>query len=172
MNAYHRIILLGNNGSGKSYFARQLHAVTGLPLIHLDREFWRPGWEMPTQEEWMRKNREFIAQEQWIIDGMVNHGGTMELRFAAADLVIFLDVNRFICMAGVIQRAGKPRADMPDYLWHSRGPRFWKLCMRALKNDAKRSIMALHEKYPDKPFLVVKGRNGMRRLIKTWGDTP
>jgi adenylate kinase family enzyme len=30
-------------GAGKSTFARQLSAKTGLPVIHLDVYFWKPG---------------------------------------------------------------------------------------------------------------------------------
>ena len=36
-----RIIVLGCSGSGKSTFARRLHACTNLPLIHLDNVWWK-----------------------------------------------------------------------------------------------------------------------------------
>ncbi len=35
---------------------------------------------------------------------------------SAADLVIFLDINRFICMWSALKRHGKRRSDLPDYL--------------------------------------------------------
>ena len=37
--AMKRILILGCCGSGKTSFARQLHAATQIPLIHLDREY-------------------------------------------------------------------------------------------------------------------------------------
>jgi len=40
---YNRIAIVGSPGSGKSTLARQLATITGLPLVHLDMEFWRPG---------------------------------------------------------------------------------------------------------------------------------
>ena len=38
-----RVLVIGISGAGKSTFSRALAARTGLPLIHLDKEFWRPG---------------------------------------------------------------------------------------------------------------------------------
>jgi adenylate kinase family enzyme len=52
--AYNRIIIVGNNGSGKSFLAKELSAITGLPLVHFDVEFWRPNWEEPPKEEWIK----------------------------------------------------------------------------------------------------------------------
>ena len=49
---YNRIFIVGNNGSGKSFLAKQLSVITGLPLIHLDAEFWLPNLEMPSEEEY------------------------------------------------------------------------------------------------------------------------
>jgi adenylate kinase family enzyme len=55
---YNRIIIVGNNGSGKSFLSKELAVITGLPLIHLDLEFWRPNWEKPPKEEWIKKQME------------------------------------------------------------------------------------------------------------------
>jgi len=35
---YNRIIIVGNNGSGKSFLSKELSVITGLPLIHLDAD--------------------------------------------------------------------------------------------------------------------------------------
>ena len=43
IHQYNRIVVLGLNGSGKSWFSRELAAIMGLPLIHLDAGFWQPG---------------------------------------------------------------------------------------------------------------------------------
>ena len=167
---FRRIVIFGNNGSGKSYFARKLAAITGLPLIHLDREFWRPGWEMPTQAEWRQKNLEFIAGESWIIDGMCSHGGTMALRYAAADLVIYLDVNRWVCLMGVITRS-KRRPDWPEHITREKSAGdFLRFCAGVLKHRNKRGIMELHEAHPEVMFYVIKGRRGMHRQIRQWRE--
>ncbi len=165
---YYRIMILGNNGSGKSFLAGELAAITGLPPVHLDVEFWRPNWEQPSPAEWLQRQTELIAKEKWIIDG--NHTGTMELRFQAADLIIFLDINRWACLAGVLKRHGKKRADMPQYLEERLDREFLRF-LKGLWNFSKtrkRAILGFHDQYPDKPFLVIQSRREMNRLIRQW----
>lgn len=81
-------MIAGCSGSGKSTFARQLATVIDLPLIHLDREYWQPGWVEPSKEWWRSKVSELVKREQWIMDG--NYSGTWDLRLPEADLVIYL----------------------------------------------------------------------------------
>ena len=52
---YNHIIIVGNNGSGKSFLSKELSVITGLTLVHLDVEFWLPNWEKPPKEEWIKK---------------------------------------------------------------------------------------------------------------------
>mgnify|MGYP000369564906 CR=1 FL=1 len=42
MTKYRRICILGNSGAGKSTLAAALGDVSGLPVVHLDRIFWKP----------------------------------------------------------------------------------------------------------------------------------
>ena len=101
---YKRIMLLGNSGSGKSWTAQRLGEKTGYPVIYLDKECWQPGWTYPPQEEWEKKNREYISGREWIIDG--NHHETLEMRVEAADLILFFDINRLLCIYSVWKRHG------------------------------------------------------------------
>lgn len=109
-----RILLLGSGGSGKSTLARRLGAILGLEVIHLDALFWRPGWVQTTREEWARLQESLLAQDRWIIDG--NYGGTLDIRLAAADAVILLDLPRRICLYRALLRTlhsrRQPRPDM------------------------------------------------------------
>lgn len=154
---YNRIIIIGNNGSGKSFLAKKLSVITGLPLVHLDVEFWRPNWEKPPEEE-------------WIIDG--NHTDTMELRFKAADIVIFLDINRFVCLVSVLLRNGKKRSDTPQYLEEKLDEGFSRLCkgLWSFSKTRKHTIMNLHKEYPNKPFFVIDSRRKMKKLLNQWRD--
>jgi len=166
---YNRIIIVGNNGSGKSFLAKELSIITGLPLIHLDLEFWRPNWEETPEQEWMKKQLEFIAKEKWIIDG--NHSGaTMELRFQATDLVIFIDINRFVCLLSAFTRQFKKRPDIPQYLDNKLDLKFLRFCKGLWKfpENRRRTIMDLHKKYPDKPFFVIESRRKMKKLLNQW----
>ena len=174
LSDYKKIIILGNNGSGKSWLAKQLAAATGLPLIHLDAHFWRPNWGAPTQAEWMERNRAFVAGERWIIDGNCSHGGTMELRFAAADLAIVLDVNRLTCVYGVMKRLGKPRPETSIWPYEKFDKNTLSFAKAVLTRPGrlKRNFSAMHAEHPDTAYWVIKGRRGMRRLVDRYNEAP
>lgn len=97
-----RILILGSGGSGKSTLARQLGALLHLPVIHLDAHFWNPGWVPKPDEEWDELVRQYTNQEQWIIDG--NYSRTMDSRLKRADVIIFLDLPRILCMYRIVKR--------------------------------------------------------------------
>src|SRR5437879_8580011 len=80
-----RVLVIGSGGTGKTTVARRLAQRTGLPLIHLDLLYWRPGWQPTPGEEWHETVRRLVAGESWIIDG--NYGVTLDLRVAACDTV-------------------------------------------------------------------------------------
>ncbi len=109
-----RIVIIGSGGSGKSVLARELGDILGIPVVHLDAVYWRPGWMEPPKEEWHNKVAELTRGDCWIIDG--NYGGTMEVRFQAADTIVFLDLPRILCLWRVIKRRfqylGRQRPDM------------------------------------------------------------
>ena len=84
-----RIAVVGSAGAGKTTFATELGQRTGLPVLHLDRFYWRPGWVVPDEAEWAMTQSELVERPDWIIDG--NYGTQFDLRFARADTVIVLD---------------------------------------------------------------------------------
>ncbi len=97
-----RIAVIGCSGSGKSTLAKALADSTGLPLVHLDQEFWRPGWVKPARDDWLAIHERLIAQPRWILDG--THLSTLEARLAACDGVVFLDYPRWLCVGRVVKR--------------------------------------------------------------------
>ncbi|MCL2376921.1 MAG: hypothetical protein FWC76_05925 [Defluviitaleaceae bacterium] len=165
---YKRIAIVGSGGSGKSTLARQISATTGLPLVHLDMEFWRPGWEQTPQNEWIAKIETLIQRESWIIDG--DYGSTLAMRFAAADLVIFLDISRFICLFRVLKRKNKARTDFPDFLEDKLDWVFLKWIWKFPKNNRKH-ILKLHEKYSDTIFIVIRNKAELKKLLEEFGET-
>src|SRR3954449_797337 len=90
-----RIVVTGLAGSGKSTFSLALAAKTGLPVIHLDLQFWKPGWVAPSDAEFRERQRAVLAGEAWIADG--NYHETLDLRLQRADTVVFLDTPWWLC---------------------------------------------------------------------------
>jgi adenylate kinase family enzyme len=109
-----RVLVIGISGAGKSTFSRALAAKTGLPLIHLDKEFWQPGWVQTPRPDWRMKVAELAASEHWIMDG--NYAGTLDLRLPRADTLVWFDYPTLKCLRRVLWWAatthGKVRADM------------------------------------------------------------
>ncbi|MDQ2079063.1 adenylate kinase [Xanthobacteraceae bacterium Astr-EGSB] len=109
-----RVLVLGCAGAGKTVFARRLAQSTGLPLVTLDQEYWQPGWVEPDKPHWVAKVETLIAAPRWIMDG--TYLGTLPLRLARADTVIFLDLPRWVCLWRAITRIlrnfGRTRDDM------------------------------------------------------------
>jgi adenylate kinase family enzyme len=98
-----RVLVIGSPGAGKSTFAGVLACRTGLPLTHLDAEYWQPGWVRPPREVWEARVRELIAPDAWILDG--NYTSTVRLRAERADTVIVLDYPRVLCLYRAVSRA-------------------------------------------------------------------
>lgn len=97
-----KVIVIGSGGSGKSTFSKRIGEITGLPVTHLDKLYWRSGWVEPSKEEWVEIHGKLLEGDSWILDG--NFGGTMEARIKACDTVIFLDLPRITCLYRVLKR--------------------------------------------------------------------
>jgi len=111
-----RVLIIGNPGAGKSTLATRLGKILDLPVIHLDRYFWQPGWIQTESQKWRQKVLELISGERWIIDG--NYRNTMDIRIPKADTIIWLDYSRSLCLWRAIKRIitgyGKNRPDMAE----------------------------------------------------------
>jgi adenylate kinase family enzyme len=109
-----RVLVIGSGGAGKSTFATALGQRLGIPVVHLDAQYWRSGWVATPSEQWHARVAELVAGDRWIMDG--NYGGTLTQRLAACDTVIFLDLPRTTCLWRVVRRtfryAGQSRPDM------------------------------------------------------------
>ncbi len=109
-----RILVIGCCGAGKSVFSRALGKKLGLPVVHLDRLFWLPGWREQPRETFDAALEAELTKENWIMDG--NYGRTLPHRLAFADTVIFLRYSRFCCLVGVFRRQfryfGRSRPDL------------------------------------------------------------
>jgi adenylate kinase family enzyme len=110
-----RIEVIGCSGGGKSTFARRLAGLLGLEFIGLDGLMFSPGWVQPLLEERLRIVAEACARPRRVVDGTWTSGS--DIRFAHADLVIWLDLPRGLCLWRVVKRwatyAGRNRPELP-----------------------------------------------------------
>jgi adenylate kinase family enzyme len=164
-----RIAIVGCGGAGKSTLARALGERLGLPVIHLDVHFWKPGWTEPPDDEWARVHDGLLEGDAWIIDG--NFGGTQEARMARADTILFLDVPRRVCLWGALRRvvryrgrsrpdlgAGCPeKFDLPFLRW------IW-----LFERDTRPEIVARLERHAEaKRVVTLRSRREIARFLES-----
>lgn len=106
-----RVAVFGNAGAGKSTLARQLAALTGLPLYVLDVIPYPDGCYSPgepdggqlSESDFNKLHADIIRQDEWIIDGY----GSVALawdRFEAADTLLYVDPALPVLYASVAER--------------------------------------------------------------------
>lgn len=109
-------MIIGGPGSGKSSLARKLGDITGLPVIHIDRIYWKPNWEMRSRDIIGSMTIDAAKADQWVFEG--NHSETMDFRLSRADTLIFLDIGTIRRLWRVIKRSwvhrGRSRPDMAE----------------------------------------------------------
>lgn len=158
-----KIIVVGNAGSGKTVFATRLSEILGLPLIHLDKEYWKPGWRETPREAWLEKHKDIISGDEWIIDG--NYSALLKDRFLEADAVMFLDISRPRCYVNILKRkikysnAARPDLpeDCPEFIRPDQLKKIWYF-----PSGSRNRILSYLSRYPRKEmhtFYTIKAAN-------------
>ena len=149
--------MIGSGGAGKTTLSVAIATATGLPIIHLDSLYWREGWEPTPAAEWEDTVADLVHGHEWIMDG--NYGGTLELRIAAADSIIFLDMARITCLWRVLKRRvanrHRPRPFLPSgcrevvtpsflwWIWTYRSKRRPKILAHLKKVRREKNVVIL-----------------------------
>ncbi len=106
---------MGPGAAGKSVLAVRLGEILGLPVIELDKLFWRPGLTAMPRDQWAAIQRELAADESWIMDGDLGPYDVVDVRLRAADTVVFLDFSPARCAWRAVRRS-RERADFWRWL--------------------------------------------------------
>lgn len=162
-----RVMIIGCGGAGKSTLARKLGEKTGLPVVHLDKLFWRPGWVSISREEYDALHRAELAKDRWIIDG--NFDRTIPERLARCDTVIYLDFPRITCLLGVIKRIlttyGTVRPDMGEGCPERFDWEFVCWVWNFNKNKRERNYRLLSE-VEGVDIIILKNRRQVERFLQ------
>ena len=163
-----RIIIVGNGGTGKSTLAVKLGNRLNLPVVHLDRLFWRPGWKSVPNAEFDALLAEEVAKDEWIIDG--NYNRTIETRLKRADTVVWLDFPRFTALCGVLRRTlvwrGKTRPDMGEGCPEKIDCEFIRWIWNFNRNNRER-YRRLFNPTENLAVVILKNRSAVKKWLKT-----
>jgi adenylate kinase family enzyme len=148
-----RVIVTGLPGSGKSTFSLAFAAKTGLPVIHLDLHYWKPGWVAPSETEWREKQCGLLAGDAWIADG--NYQETLDLRLERADTVVFLDMPWWLCVRRAFLRGFRMPDRLPEGCDYSAWQRLrdeWRVAVRIWRNrrsqpEREHEIISQHSQH-------------------------
>ena len=165
-----RILIVGGNGSGKTTFAKELSKITKIPLVHLDKLYWRDNWEHLTKDNFDELLIKELNKPQWILDG--NAKRTLPLRLKYCDTVFVFDFSRIKCLWGVVTRTvknyGKSRDDMGGYCPEKIDFKFYKNVWEntyELEND----IYNMLSSKADINIIVFKNRKQAKKYLKNLG---
>ncbi len=163
-----RIIIIGCGGAGKSTLAWQLGERLQIPVVHLDKLFWSPGWVQVSQEVFDARLAAELEKPQWVMDGNFNR--TMPQRAAKCDTIIYLDFSRLACLLGVAKRIlttyGKVRPDMGEGCPERFDLDFLKWVWNFNKNKREENYRLLNETVHAQA-IVLKNRRMVKRFVKT-----
>lgn len=147
-----KVMIFGVPASGKSTFAVKISKFLNLPLYHVDRYFFLSKWRLRNADEYLAIQNELIKNERWVIDG--NAITSLEVRYAAADVVIYFHYNHWICLWRALKRLASRDPsieDMPEGCQNTLSGRFL-YTLWVFDKLVKERVLDLQKKYPQVRF--------------------
>ncbi len=163
-----RISIIGSGGSGKSTLAKKLEGKICIPAYHLDALYWQSGWVGTERNKWRSIQEDLCGKDQWILDG--NYGTTLDIRLKYSDTIIFLDINRFVCLARMIWRSfssyGKSRPDMAQGCKEQFDVKFAKWILDYPAKSKPEILRRLENLPPGKNVIILSSPGDVRRFLE------
>lgn len=100
----HRIVIMGNGGSGKTWLAKRLAARFGLEAVHLDDVYWQPGRYGVARDKGIviDEVKQLTEGDSWLMEGV--YGWLVDVLLPRANLFFWLDLGEDECVANVRTR--------------------------------------------------------------------
>lgn len=142
-------MIIGQPGAGKSTLAQRLGALTFLPVIHIDKIHWKPGWVERGLAEKTRMTLDAIKEPKWIFEG--GHSLTWPERLNRADTLIWIDFPLSVRASRVLRRTvryyGRTRPDLPEGCPEQISLEFWAWIWRT-RQTGRQKMQELFDSAP------------------------
>lgn len=146
-----KIAVLGYAGSGKTYLSDYIAEKKNIPVLHLDDIKWDKEWKPVDESVVLPIVSDFMAKEDWIIDGYYTYL-MIDERLQKADKIVLLQLPRITCFFRAVKRTKSRRQDgyKNDLNWW-----FVKFTLFGCRNKERRNYYAeIAEKYKDKTVVL------------------
>ena len=154
--------ILGYAGSGKTYLSDYISEKKKIPVLHLDDVKWDKEWKPIDDLVVLPQVAEFMAKDNWIIDGYYKYL-LYDERLESADLIVLLLLPRLTCFYRAVKRTKSRRKDgyKNDLNWW-----FVKFTLFGCRNKERRRAYAeIAEKYKNKT-VVLKTQRQVDEFMK------
>jgi adenylate kinase family enzyme len=164
-----KVAVFGRPGGGKSTLAQQIATTANLPLRQLDLLQYEKGGAKVSEEEFLRRHAEALAQPHWVVDGFGNPRAFAAM-LRAADVLVYIERSSLIHYWWVTKRflkspsikpLGWPedspmlRSTISSYRYLRLSDRFWTPAFKA-------EILALR---PGKRVYVIRRQSDVSSLL-------
>jgi len=165
---YRKIMIFGRPGSGKSTWAYGLSKRTGIPLYHLDKYFFTQGWKERPLDEFMDLQQELVQKPCWIIDGNSIH--SLQTRWSMADVVLYFNFSRRVCLFRLIKRVFYKPAYIDDRAENCPEVLRFRLIkyMWTFEKRVNANIKRLKAMYPHVTFIEINTTRDLLRIEETF----
>ena len=168
-----RIAIIGSGGAGKTTLGLAMSECLDIPVFHLDRMYWQPGWVLSDHEDVRPHLEDVMARDTWIIDG--NYGSSIEERIRRADTVIFLDMPVWVCVFGAVRRyfqyRGTHRPDMTEGNNERLTLDFLGWIFGYRRNRRPRVLALLNARRHDTRITILRSRGESREFVRALSAT-
>ncbi|EMB0337606.1 AAA family ATPase [Listeria monocytogenes] len=152
-----KVLIIGPNGAGKSTFATELGKHYDFEVCHLDKLFWQENWNAVAKADFEDKVDNIMSsKKKYIIDG--DYFFNLEKRLEHTDLVIWIKIPLFLCVANIIKRRFKymtnVRPDVTEGCDEKLNLSFLLYALKYNKRSGKQTKELLDNAYDKELFVI------------------
>ena len=166
----HKILILGNGGSGKTVLAEQLRKKLATALLSLDSIYWTQGWTHQCPALYLKTVDDFMKNDHWIIEGTPMLG--LQRRIEQATLIIFIDLPRIQCIKNAVIRSFSHRFNKKKNPSGCPAIKINRATIQWIWQFNSRQKKTILEQLADtdKPLITLHSRKEVQQFIKKWSS--